>query len=118
MRTRLSRLAVVIGFVGTLMLATTGAAQAITDPEFDCANAVGVVMCDNTVDVPIDIHLTVVDAHVLTGAQLDTLEEEFDAAVGAGALCQDLRLVTVQIYQNEFDIDIVSGNVIVVPGDC
>lgn len=115
MKSKTARLAALFGLVATMALGGIGTAHATTDPEFGCANLLGAVVCDNAVDYPIDITVVVNDTNILTQPQRHLLEEDLDAAVGAGVGCHQLQLVVIQVYQGEFDVDVVSDNVVVIP---
>lgn len=113
MRSKLASLGALFGLLTALMLGMAGAANATTDPEFDCANVLGAVVCDNTVDVPVDIKVTIVDTNVLNGTQLNLLEEGIDAVVDADVTKNDIKVAVLNVYDNEFNIQILSNNVIV-----
>ena len=115
MKTRLAHLVALLGLATTMLLGVTGAAHATTDPEFECANLVGAVVCDNTVNFPIDLKVTVSGARVLSAAELDLLDEELDAAVGGGPGCNDIQILVIQIYDDHFSVEILSNNIIVIP---
>lgn len=115
MKARLASLGALFGLMTALMLGMVGAANATgNDPEFDCANLVGAVVCDNTVNFPVDIKVTITDVNVLTNAQLNTLEEGIDAVVDTDVTKNEIKVAVLNVYADNWDIDILSNNVVVI----
>jgi hypothetical protein len=98
------------------MLLATGTASATggtTDPSFTCANVIGVgQICDNLDNVVV----TVTHLGVLNGNDLVDVENVLNdlAVTGIGGDVNIIKGDILNLYHNEFNIPILSGNVIVI----
>ena len=113
MRKKLASVTALFGLVATLFLGVAGTAQA-TNPDYTCGNVAVVQICDNDVDFPVDIKVTIEDTEILTENELTVLEAVLKAVTDVDVTKNDIKVAVVEVYDNEFDIDILSNNVIVV----
>jgi hypothetical protein len=118
MKTMLAPLGAFFGLLIALTLGMTGVANATgIDPEFDCSNGIGYVVCDNVNDDPADIKVFISDTNVLSGAQVAALEEAIDDVViryGESVTKADIKVAVVSLYHQEFNINLLTSNVYVV----
>ncbi|ANZ35945.1 hypothetical protein BBK82_07480 [Lentzea guizhouensis] len=104
------------GLVFAALLGVAGTASATggtTSPTFDCANVIGVgQICDNVDNVVV----TITHIGVLSGSDLVDVENVLNniAVTGINGDVNVIKNNVVNLYGNEFNIPILSGNVIVV----
>jgi hypothetical protein len=117
MKTKLASVFALFAFLAVLMIGAAGTASATNpDPDFDCVNGIGVQVCDNTVDVPVDVKLIITSIRALTGSELVHFETELDKLfVNAVTTVtkNDVKVLVLNIYTGDFNITILSGNVVV-----
>lgn len=118
MKVKFGPILALLGFLTALMIGAAGTASATnTDPDFDCVNVVGGQLCDNTVDVPTDIKVVITNIEALTGDELLHLETELDKLfidATTTVTKNDIKVLVVNIYTGDFNITILSGNVVVI----
>lgn len=116
MKNRLASIVAMFGLLVGVLLATAGTASATggtTDPSFDCANVIGVgQICDNVDDVVV----TITHIGVLSGDNLVKVEDVLNdlAVTGIDGDVNIIKGDILNLYDNEFNIPILSGNVIVI----
>jgi hypothetical protein len=116
MRKRLASIVAMFGMLVGVLLATAGTASATggtTDPSFDCANVIGVgQICENVDNVVV----TVTHIGVLSGDNLVKVEDVLNdlAVTGIDGDVNIIKGDILNLYHNEFNIPILSGNVIVI----
>jgi hypothetical protein len=117
MPTKLTPLLALLALLAALLIGAAGTASATSaDPEFDCVNGVSVVVCDNSIDVTVDIDVIITTTRALTSTEINLLEEALDELFQdcLTVTKNDIQVLTVDIFTNEFNITILSGNVIVI----
>ena len=116
MKKRLASIVAMFGMLVGVLLATAGTASATggtTDPSFDCANVIGVgQICENVDNVVV----TVTHIGVLSGDNLVKVEDVLNdlAVTGIDGDVNIIKGDILNLYHNEFNIPILSGNVIVI----
>lgn len=116
MKARLASVVAALGLLFGMLLMGAGSAAATdgeTSPTFDCANVIGVgQICDNIDDVVV----TITHIGILSGDHLVNVENVLNnlAITGIDGDVTVIKGDVVNLYKNVFDIDILSGNVIVI----
>jgi hypothetical protein len=116
MKKRLASIVAMFGMLVGVLLATAGTASATggtTDPSFDCANVIGVgQVCDNVDNVVV----TITHIGILSGDNLVKVEDVLNdlAVTGIDGDVNIIKGDILNLYGNEFNIPILSGNVIVI----
>jgi hypothetical protein len=103
--------AVLAGMV--MMTGTASATGGTTSPTFDCANVIGVgQVCDNIDNVVV----TVTHIGLLSGSDLVDVENVLNnlAVTGIDGDVNIIKGDILNLYHNDFNIPILSGNVIVI----
>lgn len=116
MKKHLASIVATFGIVLGVLFTAAGTASATggtTDPSFDCVNVIAVgQLCDNLDNVIV----TVTHLGVLNGNDLVEVEDVLNDLAITG-IDGDVTLIkgdVLNLYHNEFNIPILSGNVIVI----
>jgi hypothetical protein len=103
-----------LGLLTMLLLGAVGTAQATDHPDYTCGNLVLVQVCDNDIDVPVDIDVEITSSRILTGNEIEILEATLKAVTDVDVTKNDIKVAVLNLYNNQFNITILSGNVIVI----
>lgn len=115
MRNRLPSVAALLGLLTALLLGAAGTAHATGNPDYTCNN-VGIVLqvCDNDTDVPVDIDVDITSSRALTGNEISILETTLKNVTDVDVTKNDIKVAVVNLYIGQFNITILSGNVVVI----
>lgn len=116
MKARLASVVAAFGLLFGMLLMGAGSASAAggtTSPTFDCANVIGVgQICDNVDNVIV----TITHIGVLSGDDLVDVKDVLNnlAVTGIDGDVNVIKGDVLDLYKNIFNINILSGNVIVI----
>ena len=115
MRKLVASVTTMLAILAGLLLAsgTASATGGTTDPSFDCANVIGIgQICDNIDNVIV----TVTHIGVLNNNDLVKVEDVLNdlAVTGIDGDVNVIKGDVLNLYHNDFNIPILSGNVIVI----
>jgi hypothetical protein len=113
-KNRLAPVVALLGLLTALLLGTAGTAHATGNPDYTCGNLVLVQICDNNTDVPVDIDVDITSSRLLSNSEIDILEDVLKVVTDVDVTKNDIKVAVVNLYVNEFNINILSGNVIVI----